>query len=64
MDYGAKITTTDGRSHNCDNCGAELSVTYARQAGHNESEEYYCPECSKMFTVRSSLPIMQNQINS
>ena len=57
MDYGATITTSEERSHACDNCGTEPSITYARQAGHNESEEYFCPECNKMYPVRSSLPM-------
>ena len=62
MDYGATITTTEGHSHTCDNCGAEISVSVAKQSGHNEREEYYCPECNKRFTTRASLPIMQGNV--
>jgi ribosomal protein L37AE/L43A len=62
MNYGATITTTEENSHTCDNCGAELSVTYARQAGHNEREDYNCPECDKRYYVRASLPIMSHNV--
>ncbi len=62
MDYAATITTTGGNSMTCDNCGAEFSVTYARQTGYNEREDYYCPECDKRFYVRASLPIMSQNI--
>ncbi len=33
----------------CDFCGCNFRVQTQRQDGHNESEEYYCPECSKEF---------------
>ena len=62
MDYAATIQTTDGNDYTCDNCGAEFSVTYARQTGHNEREDFYCPECDKRFYVRASLPIMSQNI--
>jgi uncharacterized protein YbaR (Trm112 family) len=62
MDWDATHSTADGHSHSCDYCGAEIEVTYTKQAGHNEREEYYCPECDKQFFVRASLPIMLQNV--
>ena len=38
----------------CDCCGAVFRVEVPGQKGHEESEEYYCPECSKEFRCRAS----------
>ncbi len=38
----------------CDTCGAVFRVDVPRQAGHEESEEYYCPECNREYRVRAS----------
>lgn len=51
MPYGESFEVT------CDNCGAELKVQITRQKGHNEMEEYYCPECDKEHKKRASMPI-------
>lgn len=62
MDYSATIQTTDRENYICDNCGSEFSVSYCRQPGHNEREDFNCPECNKRFYVRASLPIMSHNI--
>jgi DNA-directed RNA polymerase subunit RPC12/RpoP len=62
MDYASTFSSIESHSHACDNCGAEISLNISRQSGHNEKEEYYCPECNKRFTVSASLPIMPNDI--
>ena len=33
----------------CNFCGCIFRVQTQRQDGHNESEEYYCPECDNEF---------------
>lgn len=63
MDYQANISITERDNFNCDNCGAEFSVTYTKQTGHNETEELDCPECGKRYYVSSSLPILSKNIN-
>lgn len=37
----------------CENCGAVYNVSIPKQDGHNESEEYYCPECRNKRTARA-----------
>lgn len=41
--------------HTCDCCGAVFRVEITEQSGHNDVEEYYCPECHKEFTCRASI---------
>ncbi len=38
----------------CDYCGAVFEVTVPGQKGHEEREEYHCPECRKEFHCRAS----------
>ncbi len=38
----------------CNNCGATYEVYVPAQAGHMESEEYFCPECNKGYSTRAS----------
>ncbi len=38
----------------CDCCGAIFRVQVPGQKGHEEPEEYYCPECRKEFKCRAS----------
>ena len=37
----------------CDNCGCKFRVKAYEQAGHNETEEYYCPNCKKKYKTRA-----------
>lgn len=37
----------------CDYCGCEFRIISYKQDGHNETEEYYCPECKKTFKIRA-----------
>lgn len=37
----------------CDYCGCVFRVENQLQDGHNESEEYYCPECQKEYKIRA-----------
>ena len=37
-----------------DTCGAVFTVDAPQQAGHNESKEYYCPECNREYKIRAS----------
>jgi uncharacterized protein YbaR (Trm112 family) len=43
-------------------CKSELSVSYARLSGFNESEEFLCPNCGQIHSVRAAIPIMNNQV--
>lgn len=38
----------------CDYCGCVFQVEAPGQIGHEESEEYYCPECKKEYQTRAS----------
>lgn len=38
----------------CDYCGAKFRVEVPGQKGHEETEEYYCPECGKEYKCRAS----------
>ena len=38
----------------CDRCGAVFEVVVPGQKGHEEPEEYFCPECSCMYKTRAS----------
>lgn len=33
----------------CDYCGCIFEVETQKQDGHNEHEEYFCPECGKEY---------------
>lgn len=35
-------------------CGAKFEVTVPGQVGHEEPEEYFCPECLFMYKTRAS----------
>ena len=39
----------------CNYCGAVFEVHIQTQAGHNEMEEYFCPECDNVYRTRASL---------
>lgn len=45
----------DDFEQTCDNCGAVFRVLVPGQKGHEEPEEYHCPECNKEFRCRASL---------
>jgi Zn finger protein HypA/HybF involved in hydrogenase expression len=38
----------------CNYCGCVFQVVAPGQKGHEESEEYYCPECNKEYRTRAS----------
>ena len=38
----------------CGYCGCVFHVVVPGQKGHEESEEYYCPECSTEYRCRAS----------
>lgn len=56
MDIPSTIPYVDGHELTCDYCGAKMELTYQKQTGHNEREEFFCPQCHKEFHVRASLP--------
>lgn len=39
----------------CDYCGCVFRMQSQLQDGHNESEEYYCPECGKEYRIRACI---------
>ena len=57
MDKTTTIGYGDSFEFQYDNCGAELEVNITLQKGHNEKEEYDCPECGMEFYSRAWLPI-------
>ena len=38
----------------CSKCGAVFRVDVPRQAGCEESEEYFCPKCFCMYKTRAA----------
>ena len=40
----------------CEKCGCSFNVYVQGQEGHEEKENYYCPECHNKYTCRASLP--------
>lgn len=55
MDWSARHEYLDKDwEETCDYCGCVFRMVSCRQDGHNESEEYYCPECNKEFRIRAS----------
>lgn len=57
MDIASTIPYGESSIHSCDYCGAEIEVNITKQSGHNEPEDYYCPECNKKFSTWASVPI-------
>lgn len=39
----------------CDYCGCLFRLQTQLQDGHNEPEEYYCPECNKEYRIRACI---------
>lgn len=48
--YGYQKDNFDQTCH----CGAVFEVNVPGQVGHEESEEYYCPECGCEYKTRAS----------
>jgi len=44
----------DNFEKTCDYCGCVFQVIVPGQKGHEEPEEYYCPECNKEYKYRAS----------
>jgi len=51
MNYGYQ---KDEFEQECNTCGAKFKVNVPGQIGHEESEEYFCPECLCMYKTRAS----------
>lgn len=47
----------------CDFCGCTYRVEVSLQDGHNESEEYYCPDCCKEYRVRACITPIVTKIS-
>ena len=55
-DWGTKNSYNGGtKKETCNYCGCEFEVSIQLQDGHNEAEEYYCPNCKKEFHVRACI---------
>ena len=55
-DYTARYPYPDKDfEQTCDFCGCVFSVQSQLQDGHNDREEYYCPECLKEFGIRACI---------
>lgn len=56
MNIAATIPYSGGDfEKKCDYCGCTYRVQVTLQDGHNESEEYWCPECNKESKIRASI---------
>jgi uncharacterized protein with PIN domain len=45
-------------------CGCLFKVSIVKQDGHNEREEYYCPDCRKEYWAMASLSPSVVKLNS
>lgn len=61
MDWGATNSYGESQQITCD-CGVTLEVRYAKQDGHNEVEEFSCPECGRKHSAMASMSIRENQV--
>ena len=52
---GAKSYSKRDSEKTCDFCGCKFRLIVPGQKGHEEREEYWCPECGKQFKTRASL---------
>lgn len=43
-------------------CGVQLEVGITKQDGHNEKEDFTCPNCGIEHSVRASVPIRPSDI--
>lgn len=57
MDVASTIPYGDSEEDICNYCGAKFRAIITRQPGHNEREDYNCPECDKQYFARASMPI-------
>ena len=39
----------------CDCCGCEFKIKVYKQKGHDDYEEYYCPNCHKKYRTRACI---------
>lgn len=39
----------------CDYCGCEFKIIILKQDGHNDTEEYQCPECRKIYKAKACI---------
>ena len=54
MSDGRFEYTKDKYTEKCEVCGAIYNVEVIGQNGHEETEEYKCPECNSVHTIRAS----------
>lgn len=54
-DYTAKNSYLASDDVETCSCGCIFEVIVSQQDGHNESEEYYCPDCRKQYKTWASL---------
>ncbi|XRG80732.1 hypothetical protein V5E38_10700 [Rossellomorea sp. GAMAL-10_SWC] len=55
-DWAARNPYLDSNDkETCNFCGCVYRVEVTQQAGHNELEEYYCPDCQKEYKTRASI---------
>ena len=53
--YQPGIDTTHERIEQvCGKCFSKIEVIVPHQEHHDEPEEYYCPVCRTMYTVKAS----------
>jgi hypothetical protein len=54
-DWDAKNSYLDRDDEVQCECGCLFKVSILKQDGHNEREEYYCPDCNKEYSAWASL---------
>jgi hypothetical protein len=55
-DWAARNSYLDDEDEIRCKCGCLFRVSIIKQAGHNEREEYYCPDCNEEYSAMASLP--------
>lgn len=61
MNQSAKFPHSDFKELIC-KCGAKLRVKFVKQDGHNEGEEFLCPNCQGEHKVSASQPVLENDV--
>jgi hypothetical protein len=63
-DWTARNSYLDNESEVQCECGCLFKVSVAKQDGHNEREEYYCPDCNQEYSEMASLPPIVIKLSS
>ncbi len=61
MNQAARFPYGEEQDIICD-CGVTLKVRFTKQDGHNDHEEFNCPNCKSNHKVMASMPIQDRDV--